>query len=152
MGLFDWFKSAASGAGEKGDISAVTLDQGESAEVAGLNFQEAVAAHQRWKARLQASIDGTSQETLDPAVVGRDDQCVLGKWIHGQGNATFGSKPVFSDLRLTHADFHRIAGEVLQASQGGRKEEAARMLGGTFAQTSVRVLGLLAGLFMEARG
>ncbi len=150
MGLLDWFRSAASSGGDK-DISTVTLDKGESAEVAGLNFQEAVAAHQRWKARLQACIDGTRSEKLDPAIVGRDDQCVLGKWIHGQGAATFGDLPVFSELKAGHAEFHRVAGEVLTSVYAGRAEEAAKVLGSTFAQASVKVLGLLASLFLEAR-
>ncbi len=152
MGLLDWFRSAAGAGGDKGDISAVKLDQGESAEVAGLNFQEAVAAHQKWKARLQACIDGAGQEKLDPAVVGRDDQCVLGKWIYGQGTASFGDRPVFGELKAGHAEFHRIAGEVLTAVYAGQKEEAAKLLTSRFAQASVRVLGLLASLFMEARG
>lgn len=152
MGLLDWFRSAASAGGDKGDISSVRLEQGESAELAGLNFQDAVAAHQKWKARLQASIEGTSSEKLDPAVVGRDDQCVLGKWIHGQGAATFGSRRVFVDLKIEHAEFHRIAGEVLTAAQAGRSEEAANLLASAFAQASVRVQGLLANLFIEAKG
>ncbi len=151
MGLFDWFKAAAKSEGDKADISAVSLDAGESAEIAGLNFQDAVAAHQRWKARLQASIDGTSQEQLDPAVVSRDDQCVLGKWLYGQGASVFGSKPVFGQLKEEHAQFHRFAGEILAAVQGGQKEEAQRKLGTAFTQSSVKVLGLLANLFIEVK-
>jgi hypothetical protein len=152
MGLFDWFKAAAKSGGDKADISSVALEAGESAEVAGLNFQDAVAAHQRWKARLQASIDGTSQETLDPAVVARDDQCVLGKWLHGQGASSFGTKPVFGDLKAEHAQFHRLAGEVLAAAQGGNKDQAQQKLGSAFSQSSVKVLGLLANLFVEVHG
>ncbi len=152
MGLFDWFKSAAQAGGEKPDISSVKLEAGESAEVAGLNFQDAVAAHQRWKARLQAYIAGTSQEKLDPAVVSRDDQCVLGKWIHGHGAAAFGDRAVFAQLRQEHARFHQVAGEVLTAVYAGRAQEAGQKLQGEFAQASVQVLGLLANLFVEAHG
>lgn len=150
MGLLDWFKSSAKSG--VADISAVTLDQGETAEVAGLNFQEAVAAHQKWKTRLQASIDGTSQEKLDPAVVGRDDQCVLGKWIHGQGQATFGGRAEFDQLREAHANFHRIAGSVLADVYADRKEQARQALASTFAEASLNVQGLLADLFIKAKG
>lgn len=151
MGLFDWFKSAATASGEKLDIASVKLDEGESAEIAGLNFQDAVAAHQRWKARLQACIAGTSSEKLDPAVVGRDDQCALGKWIHGQGTLTFGTMPAFSTLKIEHAQFHRIAGEVLSDVYAGRTADAQTKLGGPFASSSVTVQGLLANLFMHVR-
>ncbi len=150
MGLFDWFKAAAESGG-KVDVTKMAAAPGESAEVAGLNFQDAVTAHQKWKARLQASIDGTSQEKLDPAIVGRDDQCVLGKWLYGQGAATFGARPVFADLKSEHARFHAIAGEVLAAVQSGAKEAAQQKLGAAFTQSSVRVLGLLANLFVEAK-
>ncbi len=151
MGLFDWFRAVAKSQGEKADIASVALEQGESAEMAGLNFQEAVAAHQKWKARLQAVIDGRSQETLDPAVVSRDDQCVLGKWIHGQGTSSFGNRPVFADLRTAHAEFHRVAGEVLGAAYGGQQAEAEAKMGSSFAQASTRVVGLLAALFIEVK-
>lgn len=152
MGLLDWFKSAAGAAGDKGDISAVKLEAGESAEVAGLDFQAAVSAHQKWKTRLQACVEGTSEEQLDPNVVGRDDQCVLGKWIYGEGTAAFGGRPVFADLKSAHAEFHRVAGMVLNAVYDGRQEEAGQLLASRFSQASVKVLGLLANLFLEARG
>ncbi|HKB60439.1 MAG TPA: CZB domain-containing protein [Gallionellaceae bacterium] len=152
MGLLDWFKSAAGAAGDRGDISAVKLDQGESAEVAGLDFQAAVSAHQKWKTRLQACIDGTNEEKLDAEVIGRDDQCVLGKWIYGEGMATFGEGAAFKDLQSAHAEFHRVAAMVLNAVYDGRKEEAGQLLASRFSQASVRVLGLLANLFVQARG
>lgn len=150
MGLKDWFKSSAGTGDDKGDIPDVALAAGDAAEVAGLDFQAAVSAHQKWKARLQACIDGTSDEKLDPEVIGRDDQCVLGKWIYGQGTATFGQEQVFTDLTSAHAEFHKTAGMVLRAVYDGRKEEAAEMLGSRFSQASFKVMGLLANLFTQA--
>lgn len=149
-GLMDWFRSAAKSEGEKPDISAVPLSEGESAELAGLNFKDAVMAHQKWKSRLQACIDGTSGEKLDPAVVCRDDQCVLGKWINGPGAQKFGGLPAFPPLKAEHAQFHLIAGEVLLAAYTGHKEEARGTLGTTFSRSSVRVQQFLASLFLEA--
>lgn len=147
MGIMDWLKAS----GGNGEISDAAL-QDEAAEVAGLDFPAAVAAHQKWKARLQASIDGSSEEKLDPAVVGRDDQCVLGKWLHGEGTEAFGQERVFTDLTSAHAEFHKTAGMVLSAAQDGRKDEATEMLGSRFSQASLKVIGLLANLFVQARG
>ncbi len=149
-GLMDWFRSAAKAEGEKADISAISLAEGESAEIAGLNFKDAVQAHQKWKNRLQACIDGTSQETLDSAVISRDDQCVLGKWIHGSGAQKFGASAVFPQLKAEHAQFHLIAGDVLLAANAGRKAEAQEKLATSFARSSVRVQQFLASLFLEA--
>ncbi len=150
MGLFDWFKSAAKSEGEKEDISTVALSEGETAEIAGLNFKDAVLAHQKWKTRLQACIDGSSQEQLDPAVISRDDQCVLGKWINGAGAQQFGGMKVFSQLKAEHAQFHLIAGEVLAEVYRGHKAEAEETLRKSFTQSSARVQLHLANLFLEA--
>jgi len=151
MGLLDWFRSAAKPGGENPDISTVPEAAGESAETAGLNFKDAVMAHQRWKTRLQACIDGTSQEKLDAATVSRDDQCVLGEWINGTGAEKFGGVRAFAQLKAEHAQFHLLAGEVLAAAYAGRKAEAEQTLRAAFAQSSARVQVHLASLFLEAR-
>lgn len=147
MGLFDWFKSTSEG--KDSELSTAAPAQGESAVVAGLDFQEAIKAHQKWKARLQACIDGTSQESLDPRAVCRDDQCVLGKWINGSGANMYGSKPVFAELKVEHAQFHVLAGDILQETYSGRRSEAVKKLDGVFTQSSVRTQQLIANLFLD---
>jgi Chemoreceptor zinc-binding domain len=147
MGLFDWFKSASEG--KEIDTSSFAPVKGESASLGGLDFQEAIEAHQKWKARLQACIDGNSKESLDPRVVCRDDQCVLGKWINGPGASSYGSKPVFSQLKIEHAQFHVLASEVLLGTYSGRTEEAMKKLDGVFTQSSLRTKKLLANLFLD---
>lgn len=146
MGLFDWFTSASEG--KEIDLSTAAP---ESAILAGLDFQEAITAHQKWKSRLQGCIDGNSKESLDPRVVCRDDQCVLGKWINGQGANMHGSRPVFSQLKVEHAEFHVLASEVLLGTYGGRATEAMEKLDGVFTQSSLRTQQLLANLFLEIK-
>ena len=41
-------------------------------------IQAALDAHESWKNRLTASIDGLSNEVFDPNVVCFDNRCVLG--------------------------------------------------------------------------
>ncbi len=151
MGLLDWFRSAARPGAENPDISTIPEAAGESAEIAGLNFKDAVMAHQRWKTRLQACIDGTSQEKLDPGMVSRDDQCVLGKWINGAGADRFGGVRAFAQLKAEHAQFHLIAGEVLTEVYAGKTAQAAETLRAAFTQSSARVQVHLATLFLQAR-
>ncbi len=147
MGLFDWFKSTSEG--KEIDLATVTPLRGESTILSGLDFQDAIEAHQKWKVRLQACIEGSSKESLDPRVVCRDDQCVLGKWINGPGANMHGSKPGFSQLKIEHAQFHVLASEVLLGTYGGRTEEAMEKLDGVFAQSSLRTKKLLANLFLD---
>lgn len=97
-------------------------------EAAGLNFRTAIEAHQKWKTRLQAVIDNGSSENLSVEVVSRDDQCTLGKWIHGVGGQRFDSDDQFQRLRKNHANFHECAGMVLVLAQTGKKADAQAYL------------------------
>jgi methyl-accepting chemotaxis protein len=125
----------------------------EILEASGLNFGTAIEVHQEWKVRLQAVIESRSQETLDPNVVCRDDQCELGRWIHGEGGRQFDDEPQFADLRRKHAYFHACAGRVVLLAQSGHKDRAIAEIspGGDFAQASWEVIGDLASMFTRLR-
>jgi len=105
-----------------------------------VDFEEAVSVHLRWKTRLRIAIDGISDELLDPNVICKDDQCDLGKWIHGEGRRAMSSKPEFGHVRTTHADFHVVAGNVLRKALTGDKAGASTMLDGEFYQASSKVI------------
>lgn len=115
-----------------------------------LNFMGAIEAHVRWKIRLEAYINGTSEEHLDPEVICRDDQCILGKWIYGGGGEKFGNHPLFPDLKRTHAHFHRCAGDIVRTVDAGQPEKAREMLcAGDYARHSHRIKSELARLSLE---
>lgn len=115
-----------------------------------LNFMGAIEAHVRWKVRLEAYINGTSEEQLDPEVVCRDDQCLLGKWIYGGGGAKYGNHPLFPDLKQTHMHFHRSAGEIVRTVDAGDPEKARTLLtSGDYARHSHRIKSELARLSLE---
>lgn len=149
MKILDWFKRAATSEAPV-DVSTMQTLPAEDATVEGLDFQAAVAAHQKWKTRLRNCIDGTSEETLDPRVVCQDNQCVLGKWINGQGGARFSTSPVFAKLKSTHAEFHICASEVLVSAYSGDKTVAEERLADEFSRLSIRVQKNLSQLFLEA--
>jgi len=54
-------------------------------------------------------INGDSQEPLDPAVVSRNNQCELGKWLAGPGMA-YASRPSIAAVKSSHTQFHAQAG------------------------------------------
>ena len=115
-----------------------------------LNFMGAIEAHVRWKIRLEAYINGTSEEHLDPEVVCRDDQCALGKWIYGGGGAKYGNHPLFPVLKQTHTNFHRAAGDIVRTVDAGDKEKARTMLNsGEYARYSHRDKSDLARLSID---
>lgn len=98
----------------------------ESIQSSELDFDGAVEAHLKWKARLANFIDG-SGEKLSSQVVCKDDQCVLGKWIHGQGEK-HKSKMEYLNLRQSHASFHKSAGKVVEMVEKGKPKQAKELI------------------------
>ncbi len=96
------------------------------------NLDEAITAHIKWKHRLNQFIDGTSTEKLDSAVVCKDNQCALGKWIYGDGGK-YKNSPNFVDLLSRHANFHLCAGAVVKKVEEHDKVGAEALLKGEFA-------------------
>lgn len=144
MGFRQWLMGLLRG----GDSPLSGEGDALEAEAAGLNFRTAIEAHQKWKIRLRAVIDGTSEETLLPEVVSRDDQCVLGKWIHGTGGQQFGEDHQFKRLQHWHAHFHVCAGHVLTLAQSGETEAAMKDLNkGHYAKASMKVVQDLAQMY-----
>ena len=166
MGLFDWFKTLASGKdADRHDVPAnagdtrvaepdhALEDDPDAGLVAGLNFKTAIDAHMLWKSRLKKVIDGTNSEQLDVDTVSRDDKCVLGKWINGPGREKFGALREFQELKMDHAHFHLAAGDILACAFAGDTEGAEHRLNtGEYTRISERVKLHLARLYIQISG
>lgn len=89
-----------------------------------MNFDDAIAAHIIWKARLGLYMEGL--ERLEAQAVAVDNACDLGKWLHGAGRA-HQHHPSYELLRRRHAEFHQAAADVVRRCAGGQgvQQEAA---------------------------
>jgi hypothetical protein len=83
-----------------------------------MDFDHAIAAHSAWKAKLKAYLKNPDL-SLKAADVERDDKCVLGQWIYGEGKQWM-TLPSYSDLRIEHAKFHRAAAAVVRKADCGQ--------------------------------
>jgi len=101
-----------------------------------INIMDAINAHVRWKIRLDKILNGTSEEKLDPQVVCRDDQCILGRWIHGPAEKFFHEDDSLKILRDDHAKFHRLAGRVVELVHANDKIAAEQILQGEYTEAS----------------
>ena len=118
-----------------------------------LDIPGAIAAHLAWKRRLEDFLASDCRDVLDPLHVCRDDQCSLGRWIHGLGAQRYAGNPGFQRLRATHADFHFAAARVVALAQGRRDAQAREeILRGEFAKTSIRIQSELAKLYVAPHG
>ena len=114
-----------------------------------MNFEQASNAHREWKIRLRTYVKGGSKERFDPAVVAKDDQCDLGKWIHGPG-AGHATDPSFAVLKKDHAQFHVEAAKVVRLVAAGDTDAANQSLEGPFQQASDKVFSAIRQLKVHA--
>ena len=105
-----------------------------------INIMDAINAHIKWKIRLEKYMDGTSEEKLDSKVICRDDQCVLGKWIHGPAEKHFQGDDGFKTLREDHAEFHVIAGKIVSSVQSNDRVTAETLMKGVYMNASRKVV------------
>ena len=107
-----------------------------------MNFDEAVLAHSKWKMRLLEVAMGLSKESLDPEIVGADNKCALGQWIHGEAKQKYSQLSEYLTLIEVHASFHQCASSVLRMALSGQAEEAKIHLntGGSFMGASTQTI------------
>jgi hypothetical protein len=110
-----------------------------------------IMAHVAWKQRLLGYIDGTSKEELDPAVVCRDDQCALGKWIYGEGKS-HETLPIYEAVRKEHAQFHEHAATIVTLVNEGNGDAARQLLQGNYSKISERLKHYIVSLNNEVEG
>jgi len=123
--------------------NAVSSVATRSEIIVDFDFDKAIEAHRQWKVTLRKAI--ADKGRLDAELICRDDQCPLGKWIHGPGGSLWGSKPAFTELTARHADFHQAAGDAARKINAGQFSDAERLIGSgsRFAKVSIEVSTLL---------
>jgi len=104
-------------------------------------LDNAISAHQQWKTAMHVAV--ASGQKLDVASIRPDDCCELGRWLHADGKSSYASRPSFTELLETHADFHVVASVVASILNGGAYELTTGLLEGRskFAAAS-RALGI----------
>lgn len=91
-----------------------------------MDLAQAGQAHSEWKIKLRMAI--AKQDTLDATVISADNQCLLGKWLHGEARGKFSSLPSYAECVSKHAIFHQEAGKVAQAINAKNFTQAKAMM------------------------
>ena len=86
------------------------------------SIDAALAAHSQWKKRLQDAIENGKSE-FKPEVVKTDNACQFGQWLYSLPTQVQKTSD-FIKVKQLHADFHAIAGEILNLAITGKKEIA----------------------------
>jgi hypothetical protein len=91
-----------------------------------MDLDQAGQMHSQWKITLRMAI--AKQETLDASAIATDNQCPLGKWLHGEAQGKFGKLPSYGECVSKHAAFHQEAGKVAQAINAKNFTQAKTMM------------------------
>jgi hypothetical protein len=104
-----------------------------------MDLNAAIQKHAEWKFKFHNAI--FSGESIDAAAVAKDNNCEMGKWLHGEGQALYKAKTTFAQCLANHAAFHMEAGKVAAAINAKKKDEAEKMLaaGSAFVAASKKV-------------
>lgn len=88
---------------------------------------DAINTHMQWKERLEKFIAGDPLEKFTSTDACADNKCRLGKWIYKEG-LQFERLPEYKTLKMTHAEFHKAAGEIVRATEQGEAQRAKQLL------------------------
>jgi methyl-accepting chemotaxis protein len=115
-----------------------------------MDLNLAIAVHSEWKTLLLAAI--INNETLDTASIAKDNCCELGKWLHSDAKARYGSLPSFVTCVAKHAKFHVEASKVAAAINTKKYPDAHAMLnaGTAYSAASSAVQVAIENLKTEA--
>jgi len=91
-----------------------------------MNLAEAVMKDQELKEKFLAAIEAKGH--LDAAIIGKSDRCMLGNWLHGDGERKFPLLKSFKPCVTAHAEFHVQAAKVVRQINIGEYETAQAML------------------------
>lgn len=72
-----------------------------------LHFQEAVLQHHKWLEELRSCLLGDGCDLRAEEIL-RDDHCVIGRWLHGDGMA-FAHLSEYQIVKDLHKQVHEIA-------------------------------------------
>lgn len=108
-----------------------------------LDIESATASHKTWFQLFEQAILGINADKLADLSVGDDTKCVLGCWLHGPGQESYATLPLFQHIIAAHRAFHQEAQRIVDLLLAGEVEAAELHLGTRFREVSEHLTGLL---------
>ncbi|NEX63949.1 chemotaxis protein [Noviherbaspirillum galbum] len=116
-----------------------------------MNIDEAVVKEGELRGKLLAAI--AAQHHLDGKSISKLDVCMLGNWLHGEGERKYPFVKSFKPCVEAHSAFHAELEKVVRQINLGEYEQAKTMLaGGTpAAKAFVALVQAVAQVKKDAR-
>lgn len=87
-----------------------------------IELEVARAAHQAWKLRLRAFLDGQAEIPHGQAV--SSHECDFGRWFYGVGLERYGRSGAMAAIEQPHDRLHQLIGEILEAKDRQQLQQA----------------------------
>lgn len=87
---------------------------------------QAIQKHAQWKVGFQRAV--LANEPMDVAVLAKDNQCELGKWLYGEAQARYGMRAAHGQCLAHHAAVHVEAAKIAAVLNAQCQNEAEHML------------------------
>lgn len=113
-----------------------------------IDIDALIYQHLQWKSQAESFFYETNCKTINPTIIGRDNCCDLGKWIHSPVSDPLSSNETFKQLKKAHKKFHLYAGRMLLECKSGDTDCAESWLP-LFHKSAEDVIKLLKGLKKE---
>ncbi|GIZ50064.1 CZB domain-containing protein [Noviherbaspirillum aridicola] len=116
-----------------------------------MNLEESLAKEAEIKQRLLAAIDNGHQ--LDPKAAGKVDGCMLGNWLHGEGEQKFRFVKSFGPCVAAHDALHAEVEKVVRQINLGEYDQAKAMIanGGSCTRAFVGMVAAVRQLKAELK-
>jgi hypothetical protein len=111
----------------------------------------ALHAHAAWRKHFKDYLSGRA--SFDTHLAGVTDQCDFGRWLAKEGYRLMPNE-LHGQIEETHAEFHRVAGEIVRKIKEKRFDQVKQDLSpeGAFNQTSARLSDLLHKASLREKG
>ncbi len=150
MGLLDWLRRSppedAAPSTQFAPRDTLPADEGF---YLGLAVQSHIIWRDRLREQVREQVRGGDLADLDPAIVGSDHQCPIGHWLYGAGRLRWARLDSYERLRRIHAEFHRVAEQIVREAARGRADAAQQLLRGPYVALSDQVQLDLVRLFAD---
>jgi methyl-accepting chemotaxis protein len=114
-------------------------DRRHTARNSTVDLDIAIQKHAQWKFKFLNALH--NKEIMDAVAISRDNNCELGKWLHGDAEAQFGKEVSYAKCVTDHAVFHVEAGKIAVLVNAHKADEAERLMaaGSAYDQASRKV-------------
>ena len=103
------------------------------------DIEEAIGSHALWMSHVRQAVL-EAQAGIRVEDIGAADRCDFGRWLYGPRlSVADRASSAYREVESLHAEFHRVAAQVVELAAAGQTAEAYGLLYGEYVTMSGRL-------------